>query len=32
MKKFILVVPSNDDEKFFINKNYIKNIKDFNKN
>lgn len=30
MKKFILVVPSNDDEKFFINKNYIKNIKDFN--
>lgn len=30
MKKFILVVPSNDDEKFFINKNYIKNIKHFN--
>ncbi len=30
MKKFILVVPSNDNEKFFINKNYIKNIKEFN--
>ncbi|WP_250277494.1 gamma-glutamyl-gamma-aminobutyrate hydrolase family protein [[Clostridium] colinum] len=30
MKKFILIVPSNDDEKFFINKNYINNIKIFN--
>lgn len=31
MKKFILIVPSNDNEKFFINKNYINNIKKFNK-
>lgn len=30
MKKFILIVPSNDFEKFFINKNYINNIKNFN--
>ncbi|WP_317367859.1 gamma-glutamyl-gamma-aminobutyrate hydrolase family protein [uncultured Tyzzerella sp.] len=30
MKKFILIVPSNDSEKFFINKNYIKNVRDFN--
>ncbi len=29
MKKFILIVPSNDCEKFFINKNYINNIKKF---
>lgn len=30
MKKFILIIPSNDDDKFFINKNYINNIKNFN--
>ncbi len=30
MKKFILIVPSNDNEKFFINKHYINNIKSFN--
>lgn len=30
MKKFILVVPSNDNEKFFVNKDYIKNLSNFN--
>lgn len=30
MEKFILIVSSNDDEKFFVNKNYINNIKNFN--
>lgn len=30
MNKFILIVPSMDNDNFFINKNYIENIKNFN--
>ena len=30
MDKFILIVPSIDNDKFFVNKNYIENIKALN--